>query len=121
MFKSSIIVLVILVFMTTAFAMAATNTIADGGKAGDGTGGISGYNVTGVQYTLDSTNPALIKSVKFTLDDTATSVEASILEGATETFADTCNNTSGNDWLCTYTTPSVTAAGADNLRVISGQ
>jgi hypothetical protein len=73
-FRSIIILIVALVFASTAYAMAASNTLADAGKAGDGNNGISGYDVTGVSYNLDTTDPSYIESVDFTLDSAASDV-----------------------------------------------
>ena len=40
----------------TAYAFAASNTLADAGKAGDGSNTVSGYIVTGVTYNLSGAN-----------------------------------------------------------------
>ncbi|MEW5827704.1 MAG: hypothetical protein AB1846_02350 [Chloroflexota bacterium] len=118
-FRSLVILIVALAFASTAFAMAASNTLADAGKAGDGSNTVSGYTVTGVTYNLNPANPALIASVEFDLDAAASSVQASLTDAAlTETFADACTNT-GNHWTCTFT--GVTALDAASLRVIAAQ
>ncbi len=46
MFRSVIIMIVALVFASTAYALAASNTLADAGKAGDGNNTVSGYTVS---------------------------------------------------------------------------
>ena len=117
MFRIVIIMIVALVFASTAYALAASNTLADAGKAGDGNNTVSGYTVTGVTYNLSGAN---IASVEFDLDASASSVQASLtdLPGPTETFADSCTNVV-NHWTCTFT--GVTALSADNFRVIAGQ
>ena len=71
MFRSVIIMIVALVFASTAYALAASNTLADAGKAGDGNNTVSGYTVVGVTYNLNTTNPSLIASVEFDLDAAA--------------------------------------------------
>lgn len=120
MFRSVIIIIVALVFASTAYALAASNTLADAGKAGDGNNTVSGYTVTGVTYNLNVTNPALVASVEFDLDAAASDVQASLtdLPGPTETFADSCTNV-GTHWTCTFT--GVTALSADDFRVIAAQ
>ena len=120
MFRTVIILIVALVFASTAYAMAASNTLADAGKAGDGNNTVSGYAVTGVTYNLNATNPALIASVEFDLDAAASDVQASLTDVSvpTETFADSCTNVV-NHWTCTFT--GVAALDADNFRVIAAQ
>ena len=61
------VVLLVLIFAASAYAFAATNTVANS-KAGDGTGTISGFDITAIDYTLDATNPTDIDQVVFTLD-----------------------------------------------------
>ena len=119
-FRSIVILMVALVFASTAYAMAASNTLADAGKAGDGNNTVSGYTVTNVTYNLNTTNPSLVASVEFDLDAAASDVQASLtdLSGPTETFADSCTN-SGTHWTCTFT--GVTALDTDNFRVIAAQ
>jgi hypothetical protein len=122
MFRSFIILVVALALTTTAFALAAGNTV-DTSKAGDGSAAVSGYAVTNITYNLNPTTPSLIASVEFDLDDTATNVAASISDNASptpnETYADSCTNNSGNHWTCTFT--GVTVLEAYDLRVIAAQ
>lgn len=58
--------LIALVLAAVTFAYAAANTVPSS-SAGDGSNTISGYTVSNVHYVLDSTNPALISAVEFTL------------------------------------------------------
>ena len=119
-FRSIVILLVALVFASTAYAMAASNTMLDAGKAGDGSNNVSGYTVTGVTYNLDTTNPSLIASVEFDLDAAASSVAASLTDASSnETFASACTEAPANHWTCTFGTFS--ALSADSFRVISAQ
>ena len=120
LFRSIIIMIVALVFASTAYALAASNTLADAGKAGDGNNTVSGYTVANVSYNLNASNPAMIASVEFDLDAAASDVRVSLTDvsGPTETFADSCSN-SGTHWTCIFT--GVTALDADNFRVIAAQ
>lgn len=97
------------------FAFTAANVVP-GTKAGDGAGAITGYTVSNVQYQLDTTNPANIESVSFTLDAVATSVKAKLV--AASTTYTTCTNTGGNNWSCDIE-PDPTVLSADELRVIA--
>lgn len=120
-FRSVIILIIALVFASTAYALAASNTLADAGKAGDGSNAISGYTVSGVTYNLDVTDPSLVASVEFDLDAAASNVQASLTNTATstETFASSCTEAPANHWTCTF--GAVSALSADSFRVISAQ
>jgi uncharacterized protein YdbL (DUF1318 family) len=117
MFRSIIILIVALVFASTAYAMAASNTLNDAGKAGDGSNTVSGYTVSGVTYNLNAADPSLVASVEFDLDAASSEVAASISDGTTETFG-TCTN-AANHWTCTFA--GVTALDAASFRVIAAQ
>lgn len=56
----------VLLISAVAYGFAAANTVPVTG-AGDGSGTISGYTVTNVDYNLNATNPANIDSVTLTL------------------------------------------------------
>jgi hypothetical protein len=62
--KVFIIVLVIMVFATTAYAFAASNTVPTS-NAGEGSAAIGGYTVTSVTYTYSTANPSIITFVDF--------------------------------------------------------
>ena len=114
MSKIFIIVVVVLVFATSAYAFAAANTVP-GTVAGEGAGAVSGYTVSAVTYTLNATTPSNIDSVAFTLSGPATTVKASLITGGTF-YA--CSGGPTN-WTCATTAPQVTVSGANNLDVIS--
>lgn len=113
-FKVLLIALVAFVFAGVATAFAAANTVPDT-YAGDGSGTISGYTVSNIQYNLNATNPGNIDSVSFTLDAAASTVRIQ-LNGATWY---SCSNTGGNNWSCTTTGETVLNATA--LRVVATQ
>ncbi|MDO9130122.1 MAG: hypothetical protein Q7U34_09680, partial [Anaerolineales bacterium] len=77
-FKVLLIAIVAFAFVSAAYAFDAKNTFGDpdeAGRAGEGSGGISGYDITNVTYTLDESFPANIIAVSFDLaPDTATTV-----------------------------------------------
>jgi len=100
---------------TSAYAYTAANTVP-ATKAGDGQGTISGYVVSSVKYTLDTTNPANIASVAFTLDAPATEVKAKLVSSSTS--YQNCTITGGTSVTCTFATqPTVLAA--NELRIIA--
>ena len=72
--KTFLVTIVVLVFATAAYAFAAGNTFSDAtNSAGDGADTISGYDVSNVNYTLDTSNPANVTFVDFDLDAAAPS------------------------------------------------
>ena len=64
MLRSFIIIVVALALTTTAFALAAGNTV-DTSKAGDGSAAVSGYAVTNITYNL---NAVVVSGRKQSLD-----------------------------------------------------
>ena len=114
-FRSIVILIVALAFASTAYALAASNTFTDAGKAGDGASGITGFQITAVSYNLDASDPTYVASVDLTFDTAPTEVVASI-DGTNGT----CTG-AGTSWNCAFPANSVTAASAANLRVIAAE
>jgi hypothetical protein len=100
--------------MTATYALTASNTVA-ASKAGDGSGTVSGYAISGVHYNLNATNPSTIDSVQFNLDSTpvAGSTVRAQLEPAATWYSCT---TSGTAVTCTTTGAAV--APVTGLRVV---
>jgi hypothetical protein len=116
-FKTMLIILIALTLSGFTYAFAAANTFPASTKAGSGAVTISGYDVTGIQYTLNASNPANIDSVSFTLDAAASTVKASVVAPAS--YVDCSNGGSGNTWTCNLTSTSVLSA--TSLSVIAAQ
>ena len=57
--KVLFVLFTIVVITVATYAFADANTVPDT-KAGDGSGTVSGYTVTGVVYNLNTTNPATL-------------------------------------------------------------
>jgi hypothetical protein len=87
-------------------------------KAGKGEGTISGYTVSGVAYTLASSNPANIDSVTFTLSAAATTVKAKLVQ-ASSTYT-SCAVSGGTSVTCDFS-PDVAVLSADELSVVAIQ
>jgi hypothetical protein len=100
---------------TGAYAFTATNTVPDS-SAGSGSGTISGYTVSAVQYQLNATTPSSIDSVTFTLSATASTAKAKIVAGST-TYAD-CSIAGGVNVTCDFS-PDIAITSADELSVIA--
>ena len=117
MFRSSkmfIVVLVVLVFATAAFAFAAAN-IVPASFAGEGASTTSGYTVSNVVYNLNATTPSNIDTVTFSLNAAATNVKLRLV--TTGSYFN-CTNV-GLNWTCN--TAGVTVAAADEFRVVASQ
>jgi hypothetical protein len=100
-----------------AYAFTATNTVP-GSNAGDGSGTISGYTVSGIAYTLNTTDPTKVDKVAFTLNAAASSVKVKAVASGT-TYQD-CTVTGGTSVSCDWATASEpTVASVDQLRVIA--
>lgn len=99
------------------YAYAATNTVPSS-TAGAGSGTISGYTVSSIAYTLNSTTPTNLDQVAFTIaPTTATVVKAQLASGGSWY---SCTNTAGSV-TCNTTSPQATAAAATQLTVVATQ
>ena len=99
------------------YAYAATNTVPNS-SAGSGSGTISGYTVTSVAYTLNTTTPTNLDQVAFSIAPTTTSTLKVQLAAAGAWY--TCTNTAGSA-TCNTTTPQATAVAATQLTVVAAQ
>lgn len=99
------------------YAFAAANTVPDS-TAGAGSGTISGYTVTNVVYTLNTTTPTNLDQVAFTIAPTTASTVKAQLAAAGAWY--TCANALGSV-TCTTTSPQATAAAATQLTVVAAQ
>jgi hypothetical protein len=99
------------------YAFTASNTVP-ATKAGDGAGAISGFTLSNVKYTLNSTNARNIDAVAFDVD-VAPAVGATMtikLVAAGSTWY-TCTN-AATAITCNTTSPQATVLSADELRVL---
>jgi hypothetical protein len=99
-----------------SYALTAANTVP-ASKAGDGTGTVSGYAASAINYTLNASNPANADSVAFTLDSTppaGSELKAQVISGGT--WYD-CTNT-GASVACALT-GGVAVTAVNQLRVIA--
>lgn len=116
--KVMFVVLVVVVLAVSAYAFAAANTVPDS-KAGAGSGVVSGYTVTSINYNLNATDPTVLDSVDFTLSAAATTVKIKLVAAGT-TWYD-CSLVSGMDWTCDTTTPSISVGTIDQLDVVAAE
>jgi hypothetical protein len=97
------------------YAFTAANTVPNT-NAGSGSGTISGYTISNVQYQLEAANPANIDSVTFTLNANATVAKAKVV-AASATYTD-CTIAGGVNVTCDFS-PNPTVLSADELSVIA--
>ena len=105
------------IVMLTSYAFTASNTVPST-AAGDGSGTITGFTVSNVDYALNGTTPANIDTVTFDLDSDpgASSTIQIKLESAGSTWY-TCSNVT-TAVTCDTTSPQATVSAADELRVL---
>ncbi len=102
---------------TGVYAFAAANTVPNS-TAGAGSGTISGYTVTNVAYTLNTTTPTNLDQVAFTIaPTTASTLKVQLVAGGSWY---SCANAAGSV-TCNTTSPQVTAAAATQLTVVAAQ
>jgi hypothetical protein len=103
----------------SAFGFAATNTVP-ASNAGDGTGTVSGYTVSNIDYALNSANPSLADSVTFDISPAlpATGSAAVSFDGGT-TWSSSC--TGSSTVTCTFSAPQPIGASFNSLRVVAAQ
>lgn len=97
-----------------AYAFTASNTVP-ATKAGTGSGGITGYTVSNVQYTNSG---GTITDVSFNLDAAARTVSVQL--SSTGAWHD-CGASVGVSNLVTCSNLNESAAGADQLSVTASQ
>jgi len=108
-------VAIIATLAVASLGFAASNTVP-ASKAGDGSGAISGYTVSAVHYNLNSTDPASIDAVTFTLDSepaSGSTIRVKLVAAGTTWYV--CTNVTT---AVTCTTTGATVATADELEVV---
>jgi len=113
---------VLAIIAAIVYGFAAANVVPESG-AGDGTGTVSGYTITNIDYTLLGSDPSKLASVEFDVAPTgsanaATDVRITVDAGTTWI---TCTNVVAH-WTCTFgggSEPSVSAIS--NLQVVAAE
>ncbi|MCU1485968.1 MAG: hypothetical protein JWN67_2714 [Actinomycetia bacterium] len=109
-----------------AFAFTASNTVP-ATTVGAGSGTVSGYTVSNVHYTLNTTAPVNIDSLTFTvapvIPSTSTGkvvVSAALTVGGPTSYNCT-SNVVGDTVTCATTSPQLTADKINGLTVVAAQ
>lgn len=109
-----------------AYAFTASNTVP-ATTAGSGAGVVSGYTVTNIHYSLNTTTPQNIDSLTFTISPVVPStgsgkvvISAALSTGGPTNY--TCStDTTGVTVTCATTSPQLTAALLTGVTVIAAQ
>lgn len=118
--KTLAIILALAVIGVVVYGFAAANSVPESG-AGDGTGTVSGYTITNINYTLLASDPTKVDQVEFDVAATSGAGDAGdvrITVDAGTTWI-TCTN-AVNHWTCDFgvgSEPSVSAIS--NLQVVA--
>jgi len=98
------------------FASTNSNTVP-ASKAGDGSGAVSGYTISAIDYGINSTDPSLIDSVGFNLDSTPAAgstikakVDGSWYSCTATVAAVDCDTTSPQATVASHTTLQIVVA-----------
>lgn len=90
-------------------------------KAGNGSGAITGFVVSGISYNLNANSPNNINSVTFTLDSAppaGSTMRIRLTSAPGSWYA--CSN-AGVAVTCATTVPQATVTATDTLRVVIAQ
>jgi hypothetical protein len=119
-FRTLVTLALVGVFAAAGYGFAAANTVSESG-AGDGQSTISGYTTGNISYTLNSTNPANIDSVSFSLTPTAGAPAPVTVRVKLVSSSSTWHScaVSASTWNCSVS--GVTVAQANELRVVAAQ
>jgi hypothetical protein len=107
-----------LVLGASTYAFAAANNV-NASKAGDGSGGISGYTVSGIHYNLNGSDPSTIDTVTFSVDTApaaGSTIRIRLVSGGATWYP--CGY-AGTAVTCTTTGAPVSTA--NNLQVVIAQ
>lgn len=113
--------LILFSISVVVYGYAAANVVPESG-AGDGTGTISGYTISNIDYNLLGSDPTKLESINMdvTATDGANTPEDVRITVDSGTTWVTCSGPVTNTWTCTFTVaaePSVSAVS--NLQVVA--
>jgi hypothetical protein len=124
--KIIVAAIVILAVAGGAYAFTASNTVP-ATTAGAGSGVVSGYTITNIHYVLDTTTPANIDSMTFSVSPVIPSTsggvvtaQATLSTGGPDNYSCT-TNTAGALVTCATTVPQLTAATITGVTIVAAQ
>ena len=110
--KLFIVVFMVLVFATVAYAFAAANK--DPVRQGDS---VTSYAVFNIAYAFDTANPSNLTTVAFDLDNPASSVKVGLTDG--DELQNCESATPFTHWTCNLT--GVNVSDVTSLRIVATQ
>jgi hypothetical protein len=116
-----LLILALVIGSAVVYSFAAANVVPETG-AGEGSGTVSGYTITNVDYNLLSSNPAKLASITFDAAPTSgagAAGEVKITVDAGTTWI-ACTGPAGNTWTCTFgsgSEPSVSSISS--LKIVA--
>ncbi len=119
-FRSLALLALALVLAAAVYGFAAANTVP-AHKAGDGSGAVTGFTVSNIEYDLNATTPSNVDAVEFDLDASADEV---LIETGGLTFssdAGDCSIAAGPPVhvTCDTSGSGLTVTAITSLRVIA--
>lgn len=118
-YRTATVILLALIISAVAYGFAAGNTVPESG-AGDGSGTISGYDITNIQYSLLGSDPTKVASVSFDVSPTAGASAATVVEITIDGGTSWVSCTGAGSWTCTFTAGSEpTVLAAAQLQVVA--
>lgn len=105
--RNIVLIAVLLAGAAIVYGFAAANVVPETG-AGEGSGTVSGYTITNVDYDTLSSNPSKLQSVSFDAAPTAgagAASEVKISVDAGTTWV-TCSGPVGSTWTCAFASGS---------------
>ena len=105
------------VIAVATYTYTASNTVP-ASNAGAGSGTVSGFTASSVQYNPNSSNPDNLDSVTFTISPTTARVAKIQLASGGSWYS--CTNTSGSV-SCTTTSPQASVSGSSQLTMLAVQ
>lgn len=114
--RTALIIAALMILAAVTYAYAAANLVPETG-AGEGSGTVSGYTITNVDYTLLGSNPSKLDEVSFAVAPTAGAGAAGevriTVDGGTTWV--TCTGPVGSTWTCAFAGGSEPNVSAINL------
>ena len=116
-----LIILAVILLSSLVYGFAAANTVPEIG-AGEGSGTVSGYTISNVDWTLLSSSPNKLSSISFDVAPTGSAGAAGdvriSIDGGTNWI--TCTGSTGSTWACSFGSGSEPSVSAINsLQVVA--
>jgi len=118
--RKILIVLGLILVAVLVYAMAAANNVPETG-AGEGSGTVSGYDITNIDYALLGSNPTRLDSVSFDVGPTAGAGAAGLVTISVDAGStwENCTGPVGTTWTCTFGAPQPLVSAIASLQVVA--